>query len=167
MNKIVTLNKSSRFSIQIKKGGKTVGLIVGSFDIIHMGHINLFRYARKHVSHIIVGLDNDRTIKLVKGKTRPINNYKKRSELLSDLIYIDKIFEIKKVSHYDSEEALNSYREIVKKISPTHIFTHMACDKHWRNKQRIAKELKINFLMDKSKKITNSGKIIKILSSEL
>jgi cytidyltransferase-like protein len=167
MRRITTLSGAARFSKNAQKGGKTVGFVVGSFDIIHLGHINLFRFAKKHIDNLIVGLDNDQTIRLVKGENRPINNFNRRSELLSDLETIDKIFEIKTISHHDTEEALASYRKLVKEISPTHIFTHKICDKHWDKKKAIAKEMKIRFLLDNGEKITNSGKIIKILSTEL
>ena len=116
MKNITTFEGAANFSKKVQKKGKTVGLVVGSFDILHLGHINLFRYAKKHVDILIVGLDNDRTIKLVKGDNRPINNFKRRSEFLSDLRTINKIFEIDIVSHHDSEEALDSFRKLVEKF---------------------------------------------------
>jgi hypothetical protein len=112
-------------------------------------------------------LDNDRTIKLVKGSKRPINSFRRRAELLSDLETIDKIFKIKTTSHHDSEEALEYYGKLVSKISPTHIFTHKICDRHWKKKKKIAKKENIVFLLDKSPKVTNSGKILRILLHEL
>lgn len=167
MSKTTTLIAASTFSKITKRKGKKVGLVVGSFDILHLGHSNLFNFAKKYVDYLIVGLDNDKTIKLVKGNNRPINNYKRRSELLSALETVDKVFEINTISHHDSEEALDNYRKIVTRISPTHIFTHKLCDNHWENKKKIAKEMKIKFLSDRSRKITNSRTIIKLLSSEL
>jgi cytidyltransferase-like protein len=165
--KVTTLKEAASFSRKVIKNGKTVGLVVGSFDILHLGHINLFRFAKRCVDYLIVGLDNDQTIKLVKGKNRPVNNFKRRADLLSELTSIDKIFLIEKVSHHDSEEALESYREIVGKIHPTHIFTHKICDKHWTRKKKVAKENGAVFLLDKSGKITHSGTILKKLSYEL
>ena len=160
MEKITSLYGASHFSKINKDNGRRVGLVVGSFDILHLGHIKLFRFAKRYVDVLIVGLDNDETIKLVKGKNRPINNLRRRSELLSDLETIDKIFEIKSVSHHDSEEALETYKKIVKQVSPSHIFTHRLCDKHWLKKKKIAKENNITFILDKSKRVTNSGTII-------
>ena len=121
MTKITTLNGAAVFSKAVQENGKTVGLVVGNFDIIHLGHINLFRFAKKHSNILIVGLDNDQTIKHVKGENRPINNFRRRAELLSELETIDKIFEIKTTSHHDSEEALEFYKQIVSRIS-LHIF---------------------------------------------
>ena len=167
MSKITTLNSATRFSKNCEQNSKTVGLVVGSFDILHLGHTNLFQFAKKSVDYLIVGLDNDETIKLVKGENRPVNNYDRRSKLLSELDTVDKIFEIKTTSHHDSEEATKSYEYIVKAIMPTHLFTHKNCDKHWVKKKKIAKELKIKLFLDKSRKITNSGTILDKISSEL
>lgn len=167
VKKITTLKGAADFSRNECSKGKKVGLVVGSFDILHLGHINLFSFAKKHVDYLLVGLDNDETIRLVKGENRPINNYKQRAKLLSNIVTIDKIFRIDKTSHHDSEEALKSYKELVDQIQPTHIFTHKTCDQHWLNKSRIAKGKNITFLSDMSKKITNSGTILAKLSSEL
>lgn len=167
MHKITTLKGAAEFSKKCKKASKTVGLVVGSFDILHLGHINLFRYAKKFVNVLIIGLDNDETIRLVKGKTRPINNFKRRSDLLSDLETVDKIFRIETTSHHDSEEAVENYRKVVALISPTHVFTHKVCDGHWKNKKKIAKNNNITFLTDRSRKITNSGTILNRLEAEL
>lgn len=167
MNKITTLDGATRFSRAKKADNKTVGFVVGSFDIIHLGHINLFRFAKKHIDFLIIGLDNDTTVRKVKGKNRPINDYKRRSELLSDLETVDKIFLIEKTSIHGSEEALDSYKQIVDKIKPTHIFTHKKCDRHWRKKSDVAKNKSIKIMFDNSRKITNSGSILDKLYSEL
>ena len=160
MSKITTLLGATKFSKEMRKKGQTVGLVVGSFDILHLGHANLFRFARKHADNLIVGLDNDQTIKLVKGDNRPINNYKNRARLLAELSSVDVIFPIKKISHHDSEEASEAYEWLVTTIRPTHIFTHKVCDGHWQRKGRIAKKYGMKFILDKSTKVTNSGTII-------
>lgn len=103
MAKVSSLRGAARYAKDRRDEGQTVGLIVGSFDILHLGHINLFRFAKKHVDCIIVGLDNDQTIKLVKGKNRPVNNFRRRSEVLTDLETIDKIFLVEKTSFHGSE----------------------------------------------------------------
>lgn len=167
MAKISTLNATATFSKKEQINGKTVGLVVGSFDLIHLGHINLFRFAKRNCDFVVVGLDNDQTIRLVKGEGRPINTFMRRAKLLSDLNTVDKIFEIKNISHHDSEDALESYQKIVSKISPTYIFTHKMCDNHWKKKRKIAKGANIVFLLDRSHKVTNSGAILHKLLREL
>jgi cytidyltransferase-like protein len=161
--KVTSLNDVITFSSKYRNESKTVGLIVGSFDILHMGHLNLFRLAKKHVDILIVGLDHDKTIKMTKGNNRPVNNYERRSSFLNDLHNVDKVFLIEEISIHGSEEALSTYTNLIEKLAPTHIFTHKRCDKHWNLKEKLAKQYGITFIIDNSEKITTSGDIIKRL----
>ena len=132
MKILKTLKDVERVSnLSQKKGGK-VGLIVGCFDVLHMGHINLFRLAKKHVDILIVGLDNDKTIKLTKGKNRPINSYKRRSQFLSELSKVDYIFKINKVFLHGDAVAKQYFKRLSEKVKPTHIITHIATDRYSR-----------------------------------
>jgi len=80
MTKVKSLDEIAKITGGFKRNGKAVGLITGCFDILHIGHIQLFRFARKHVDIVIVGLDNDESIKRTKGENRPVNTFKRRSE---------------------------------------------------------------------------------------
>ena len=64
----------------------------GCFDIIHKGHIELFRYAKSLGDKLIVGIDTDRRIKERKGTDRPINNQIDRHEKLLNIPEIDNVF---------------------------------------------------------------------------
>lgn len=158
--KTVSINKLVGNSKKLKKENKLVGVVVGSFDVVHLGHLNLFRFAKEHVDFLIVGLDHDDTIRKTKGETRPINTFEQRSEFLTDLQTIDSIFLIENISTHGSEKSLGVYEDILKKIKPTHVFTHKACDRHWREKKKIAKELDIVLILDESERVANSGEII-------
>lgn len=45
----------------------------GCFDVLHIGHIKLLKYAKSLGSFLIVGIDSDDRIKKSKGQYRPIN----------------------------------------------------------------------------------------------
>ena len=62
----------------------------GCFDILHRGHVELFRYC-KSLGTVIVGLNSDTSIKRLKGEKRPINTEKDRKFILQSLKYIDEI----------------------------------------------------------------------------
>ncbi len=167
MTKLTTLKSAAKFCKTAKQGGKTVGLVVGSFDVVHLGHVNLFIFAKKRVDYLVVALDNDITIKLVKGKNRPIHNFKTRAKFLSAFEQVDKVFGLEHVSHHDSDDAINLYRNLVKVIKPTHIFTHKICDRHWEKKKQVAKDVGVVFVLDKSPRVTNSGVILEKLLTDL
>ena len=63
----------------------------GCFDILHRGHIELFRYAKSLGNELILGIDTDEKVKLDKGKDRPINNLQDRMLMLQSIKYIDKV----------------------------------------------------------------------------
>lgn len=167
MDKIKTLSELVKITKNLKKKGKSVGLITGSFDICHLGHLSLFRFAKKYVDVLIVGLDHDETIRKTKGKNRPINNFKRRARFLSDLETVDRIFLLENISLHGSKKSYDYYGKVLRLLKPTYIFTHKICDRHWREKKQIAEKLGINFVLDKSKKVTTSGEIIQKLETEL
>jgi len=73
-----------------KKDKKTV-FVNGIFDILHPGHIQLFRYAKSLGGKLIVGINSDRATKILKGKERPINNQEDRKLILKSLGFIDEV----------------------------------------------------------------------------
>jgi len=54
----------------------------GCFDVLHRGHIELFKYAKSLGDFLIVGIDDDDRIKSFKGKNRPINTLQDRAVTL-------------------------------------------------------------------------------------
>ena len=59
----------------------------GTFDLLHYGHINLLRRAKKYGDYLIVALSADE-FNLAKGK-RSYFNYEKRKSLLESIKYVD------------------------------------------------------------------------------
>ncbi len=167
MKILASLSEVEKLSNNYQRKKKTVGLVVGSFDVLHMGHLNLFRCAKKHADILIVGLDNDKTITNTKGKNRPINNYRRRSQFLTDLSTIDYIFRINKVFKHGDKESFIYFTRLLNKIKPTHIFTHVPSDGLWKEKKELAKSTGVKFIPDKSKFVTHSSVILKKLQSEI
>ena len=61
----------------------------GTFDILHPGHMELFKVARALGDKVIVATDTDEKIKNDKGDYRPINNLCHRVAMLEAIKYID------------------------------------------------------------------------------
>ena len=67
----------------------------GVFDILHIGHLELLKYAKSLGKKLIVGINSDDSVKKIKGPDRPINNEDKRVKQLMMLPWVDevKVFE--------------------------------------------------------------------------
>ena len=67
----------------------------GCFDILHRGHIELFKYAKSLGDKLIVGIDTDEKVKVDKGEDRPINNLQDRMPVLRAIKYVDMVLPFK------------------------------------------------------------------------
>lgn len=74
---------------QLKRKGKKVVFTNGCFDLLHSGHIHLFREAKKKGDVFIVAVNDDASIKKIKGTSRPIFPLKERIEILGAIEDVD------------------------------------------------------------------------------
>lgn len=91
MNKLKTLEELKNIINQLKKQGKTIVFGNGCFDVIHVGHIRYLYGAKKLGDILIVGLNSDSSMKIIKDKNRPIINEQNRAEILSAVEFVDYI----------------------------------------------------------------------------
>ena len=63
----------------------------GCFDILHKGHLTLLKEARSLGDKLIVGLNNDVSVKRLKGNDRPFNDITTRKEQLELIPYVDEV----------------------------------------------------------------------------
>jgi cytidyltransferase-like protein len=64
--------------------------IGGTFDILHPGHIKLFRWANQNYGRVVVGLNGDSFIERYKGKP-PVMTYGQRADILMELRSVDTV----------------------------------------------------------------------------
>ena len=69
--------------------GKTYAATNGCFDILHVGHVRYLIKTKSLADFSIVMLNSDKSVKLLKGDSRPINNEYDRAEILSALSCVD------------------------------------------------------------------------------
>lgn len=63
----------------------------GCFDIIHRGHVELLEFCSTIGSKVIVGLNSDKSVKRLKGESRPIFSQEDRKKILESLKFVDKV----------------------------------------------------------------------------
>ena len=69
--------------------GHKIVCTIGSWDMLHIGHLRYLNTAKNHGDILIVGVDSDRGIKSYKGPLRPIIPEKERAEMLSYQTCVD------------------------------------------------------------------------------
>lgn len=73
----------------LQKEGKTVVATNGCFDILHVGHVRYLQETKKYADYSIVLLNSDKSVKLIKGESRPVNGENDRAEILCALSCVD------------------------------------------------------------------------------
>ena len=91
-----------------KKESKNIVFTNGCFDLLHKGHIDLLKKSLGFGDILIVGLNSDRSIKRLKGSSRPIENKRTRVKKLLKLNIISGL------CIFDNETPL----ELIKVIKP-------------------------------------------------
>ena len=105
----------------------------GCFDILHRGHVELFKYAKSLGNKLIVGIDSDEKVKKDKGPSRPFNCLEDRITVLKAIKYIDEV-----ISFSTRQELEN----IIKSLNPDVLMV----GSDWKGKEVVgdifAKEVK-------------------------
>ena len=83
------LKELSELCRKLQKDGKRIVLTNGCFDLLHVGHIKLFSASRQLGDVMIVAIDDDDSVKHLKGSDRPVINAAERVRILSALDSVD------------------------------------------------------------------------------
>ncbi len=161
MNKIINTKEAIKLSEQLRGEGKTIVLVGGCFDILHIGHI-LFLEKAKHLGDVLfVLLESDETIKNSKGNNRPIHTQEDRAYVLAALTTIDYVILLPKLKN-DLD-----YDNLLSLLKPTIIATTQGDPKR-RHKERQARLLH-STVVDVIQRISNTStsKLATLLSQDL
>lgn len=85
MTNVKSLEELKIIRQQLKAEGKIVVFTNGVFDLIHAGHIDYLLKAKKLGDVLIVALNNDDSVKIIKGDKRPILKEEERAFVVSNL----------------------------------------------------------------------------------
>ena len=72
-----------------RQAGKTIVLANGCFDVLHAGHIRYLQGARELGDVLVVAINADDQVQLLKGSGRPILAERERAELVASLEVVD------------------------------------------------------------------------------
>lgn len=72
-----------------KARGLSVGFTNGCFDVLHYGHVSYLNAARRRCDRLIVGLNTDESVRILKGADRPVHDQNARSGVIAALGAVD------------------------------------------------------------------------------
>ena len=87
----MTLEQARRFVAELRAAGKVIVFTNGVFDLLHVGHLRYLAQARRLGDALLVGVNSDRSVRLIKGADRPIVSESERAEILEALACVDAV----------------------------------------------------------------------------
>ena len=138
MGKVISEAGLEKLTASFKNQGKKVVLAGGCFDVLHPGHIAFLKNAKKEGDILVVILESDEKVTLLKGSNRPVQNQKERALLLSSLIYVDYVLLLPFMKTEDE------YDSLIKKIKPDVVVSTKG-DINSHLHQRSAKKARAGF----------------------
>jgi rfaE bifunctional protein nucleotidyltransferase chain/domain len=87
--KVKNIRTIKSIAAGLKARRKRIVFTNGCFDILHVGHIRYLRKAKSFGDILVVGLNTDRSVRLIKGEKRPIVPQEDRAEVLASLEFVD------------------------------------------------------------------------------
>ena len=88
-NKFVPMSSIESLARDLKRAGKKIVMTNGCFDLLHTGHIALLSEAKKLGNVLIVAIDDDESVRRVKGEGRPVISEDERTRILAALDVVD------------------------------------------------------------------------------
>lgn len=85
----MTIDAAVRYVEDIRRHGKIIVFTNGVYDLLHPGHVRYLQAARALGDALVVGVNSDRSVRAIKGPTRPITPEDERVEILSALACVD------------------------------------------------------------------------------
>ena len=89
--KIVTRDQLKRRVEKWRKSGEKITLSNGCFDVLHVGHVRYLRAAKELGGKLIVAVNSDDSVRMLKGEGRPHMPENERAEILAALADVDAV----------------------------------------------------------------------------
>jgi rfaE bifunctional protein nucleotidyltransferase chain/domain len=89
MGRIVTAEELAAMAAADRAAGRTLAFANGCFDVLHVGHVRYLEAARAEGDRLVVAINDDASVRALKGEGRPILPASVRAELVAALRAVD------------------------------------------------------------------------------
>jgi rfaE bifunctional protein nucleotidyltransferase chain/domain len=89
VGRVVSADELAREIAVLKATGRRVAFANGHFDLLHVGHLRYLRGAREQADALAVGINDDDSVRRLKGPGRPLVPAAERAELVAALEPVD------------------------------------------------------------------------------
>lgn len=88
---ILDRDEITRFAAERRAAGENIVLANGCFDLLHVGHVRYLAEAKALGDVLVVGINSDRQVAMLKGPGRPAVPAEERAELIAALRFVDAV----------------------------------------------------------------------------
>jgi D-glycero-beta-D-manno-heptose 1-phosphate adenylyltransferase len=89
MGKVLTRDELVGQTRSDRAAGRTIAFANGAFDLLHVGHVRYLEAAAQHADVLVVAVNDDESVRGLKGEGRPIMPAPDRAELVAALRCVD------------------------------------------------------------------------------
>jgi len=97
----VTTAEAVALVARVRAAGGRIVFTNGVFDLLHPGHVRYLQQARALGDALIVGVNSDRSVRTIRGPSRPISPEEERAEILAALACVDAVVVFDAETPYD------------------------------------------------------------------
>jgi rfaE bifunctional protein nucleotidyltransferase chain/domain len=83
MGRVVNEAELGALLAEDRRAGRTVAFANGCFDVLHVGHVRYLAGARREADRLIVAVNDDESVRALKGSGRPVVPAGERAELIA------------------------------------------------------------------------------------
>ena len=89
MGKVLTRDQLLQRAAEARRAARSIAFANGCFDLLHVGHVRYLEAAAQEADLLVVGVNDDPTVRDLKGPGRPILSASDRAELIAALRCVD------------------------------------------------------------------------------